>query len=105
MRISSLLRKIPALALLLIGCETRESIEIEVDEGTNMSVAVSPDEKQIAFALQGILWTIPADGGKATRLTDEFADAQEPCWSPDGELIAFQSYRDGNYHIWSVSRN
>lgn len=105
MRISSLLRTIPALVLLLIGCKTEEKLEIEVDEGTNMSIAVSPDEKQIAFALQGILWMMPSEGGVATRLTDEFADAQEPSWSPDGKRVAFQSYRDGNYHIWSVSKN
>jgi len=80
-------------------------IEIELREGTNMSMALSPDGNTIAFALHGTIWTIPAEGGTATPLTDPVADAQEPSWSPDGERIAFQSYLNGNYHIWSVRKD
>jgi Tol biopolymer transport system component len=45
---------------------------------------------------------LPTGGGPARRLTDDLQDATRPAWSPDGRTIAFQSYRDGNFHLWTV---
>ena len=68
-----------------------------------MSVAVSPDGRTLAIDLQGSIWTLPAAGGVATRLTDPFNDARQPTWSPDGQWITFFAYRDGGYAIWSIA--
>lgn len=81
------------------------TIEVSVSEGTNMAVALSPDNSTLAVSLQGTIWVIPADGGQAASITDEMGDCHEPSWSPDGENIAFHSYRDGNYHIWTVKKD
>lgn len=73
-----------------------------------MAAAVSTftsDAGVIAIDLLGSLWTLPIGGGQARRLTDEFMDARQPAWSPDGSTIAFQAYRDGNWHIWTVARD
>jgi beta-lactamase regulating signal transducer with metallopeptidase domain/Tol biopolymer transport system component len=35
------------------------------------------------------IWTVPVDGGLATRLTNDTSRESYPCWSPDGEWIAF----------------
>jgi Tol biopolymer transport system component len=78
-------------------------IEVTVHEGTSMSVAVSPDGRTLAIDLQGSIWTLPASGGTATRITDLFNDARQPSWSPDGRSIVFFAYRDGGYDIWSVA--
>jgi Tol biopolymer transport system component len=78
-------------------------IDVTVHEGTSMSVAVSPDGRTLAVDLQGSLWTIPAAGGAATRITDVFNDARQPAWSPDGKSIAFFAYRDGGYDLWSIA--
>jgi len=90
--------------LWLFSC-VGDSTHITVSEGTNMAVALSPDHSTIAMTLQGALWVLPAKGGDAKRITDGMGDDQEPVWSPDGEYIAFHSYRSGNYHIWVINKD
>jgi Tol biopolymer transport system component len=79
------------------------SIDVTVHEGTSMSVAVSTDGRSLAIDLQGSIWTLPASGGPAARITDVFNDARQPTWSPDGKWITFFAYRDGGYDIWAVA--
>lgn len=78
-------------------------VDIPVTEGTSMSVAVSPDGRTLAVDLQGSIWTLPSTGGTATRLTDLFADARQPTWSPDGSWITFFGYREGGYDVWAIA--
>ncbi|MFB6725871.1 DPP IV N-terminal domain-containing protein [Kribbella sp. NPDC056345] len=73
-----------------------------LDEGTNLMVAASPDGRWLAFDLVTAIWVTPAAGGVSRRLTDDLQDATRPRWSPDGRRIVFQSYRDGNFHLWSI---
>jgi dipeptidyl aminopeptidase/acylaminoacyl peptidase len=85
------------LAIALKGAPgaTPPRIDVSVHEGTSMSVGVSPDGRTLAVDLQGSIWTLPASGGTATRITDVFNDARQPTWSPDGKWITFFAYRDG----------
>ena len=85
------------------GARGAAPIDVTVHEGTSMSVAVSPDGRTLAVDLQGSIWTLPAAGGAATRITDVFNDARQPAWSPDGKWIAFFAYRDGGYDIWAIA--
>ncbi|MEU0096296.1 DPP IV N-terminal domain-containing protein [Kribbella sp. NPDC006257] len=71
-------------------------------EGTNLMVSVSPDGHWLAFDLVTAIWVTPSEGGTSRRLTDDLQDATRPRWSPDGQRIVFQSYRDGNFHLWSI---
>jgi Tol biopolymer transport system component len=79
------------------------TIDVTVREGTSMSVALSPDGRTIATDMQGSIWTMPADGGAMTRITDVFNDARQPMWAPDGRTIVFFAYRDGGYDIWAIN--
>ena len=101
------LRLAALLALGVCGAgqaQPATPVRVTVDEGTSMAVAVSPDGK------------IAGDGparqhlGAARRrrrspyaITDLFNDARQPVWTPDGKSIVFFAYRDGGYHLWSVS--
>ena len=78
-------------------------VDVTVTEGTSMSVAVSPDGRTLAIDLQGSIWTLPAIGGPAKRITDLFNDARQPVWSPDGKWITFFAYRDGSYDVWAIA--
>ncbi len=73
---------------------------IAVTEGTNIAVTSSPDRATIVMDLQGSLWSVPFTGGKAKQITDPMLEPSRPDYSPDGTLIAFQSYKGGTFHIW-----
>jgi Tol biopolymer transport system component len=78
-------------------------IDVTVSEGTSMSVAISPDGKSLAMDMQGSIWTLPASGGIAKRITGLFNDARQPVWSPDGKWITFFGYLDGGYDLWTIA--
>ncbi|MFT6057472.1 MAG: Tol biopolymer transport system component/cytosine [Pseudohongiellaceae bacterium] len=78
-------------------------VTVDMVEGTNMSVAVSPDGESLVIALQGVLWLLPATGGEAVALTPPELDAHEPVWSPQGDLIAFYAFAENGFSMWSVS--
>ncbi len=86
---------------LALSLKATRKLEFTTDEGTWISLDVSPDGKTIVFELDGQLYTIPFSGGEAKRITDGgLAFNSEPRYSPDGSLIAFISDRDGSDNLW-----
>ena len=75
-------------------------VEFTTDEGTWLSLDVSPDGKTILFDLLGDLYTMPITGGEAKKITSGMGFNNQPHFSPDGQLIAFVSDRGGAENVW-----
>ncbi len=73
---------------------------VVVEEGTNVAATVAPDRRSIVIELHGALFSLPVSGGAATRLTPDWLEPSRPHFSPRGDLIAFQAYAGGTFHIW-----
>jgi Tol biopolymer transport system component/imidazolonepropionase-like amidohydrolase len=76
------------------------AVSFEVDEGTWMNLDLSPDGRTIVFDLVGDLYTVPAAGGEARRITSGPAYDWGPRYSPDGRFLSFASDRGGNQDLW-----
>lgn len=82
-----------------------DTAAIDTDEGTWMSLDVSPDGKTIVFDLLGDIYRIPITGGDAEVLTSGVVWDMQPCFSPDGRRIAFTSDRGGGNNIWIMKED
>ncbi len=57
---------------------------------------------RVAFAYAGDLWTVPALGGRAVRLTAHSGLELFPKFSPDGAWIAFTGQYDGDEQVYVI---
>ncbi len=78
-------------------------VEVRFREGTNFAVARSPADGSLILDLQGTLWSLASDGGRAEPLTDGLGDDRLPDIARDGTRIVFQSFRAGSWDIWSMA--
>ena len=75
-------------------------------------VAISPDDKKIAYVVQEIdsaknqyrsnIWLMPLDGSPPFQLTASDGENKTPSWSPDSRYLAFASNRSGKSQIWMI---
>jgi len=57
---------------------------------------------KIVFVYAGDIWTVPANGGDASRLTSHDGLELFPKLSPDGKWIAFSAEYSGTRQIWVI---
>jgi Tol biopolymer transport system component/predicted amidohydrolase len=77
-----------------------EVLSFTTDEGSWLSIDVTPEGDSLVFDLLGDLYRLPIEGGEAVRITSGLGYDSQPVISPDGELIAFISDRDGATNLW-----
>ena len=63
------------------------------------------DDDRIVFTSEDDLWRVHAFGGRAERLTKTRGTAVYPCFSPDGEQIAFTGTEEGTTEVFVVEAN
>ena len=80
-------------------------VELDVTEGTWMSLDVSPRGDEVAFDLLGDIYVVPMAGGEARALTSGVAWDMQPRYSPDGKHLAFTSDRGGGDNLWVMKRD
>ncbi|MFE3138207.1 amidohydrolase family protein [Streptomyces scopuliridis] len=71
--------------------------------GTNASVTASPAGDRLIIEVQGVLWSLPPEGGTATALSAPGLEPTRPAWSPDGSSIAVCAYQGGGFHLWTMA--
>jgi TolB protein len=80
------------------GTDTRRLTSSRQDDG---HPSWSADGRWIVFGREGALFRIPAAGGAAHRVGKGLGNAQNPAYSPDGKLIAYD-YRRPGYSIREI---
>jgi len=83
----------------VIDAQTRE-IAFSVDEGTWLSLDVSPAGDQLVFELLGDIYGLPVAGGEATPVLTGTAFQSQPRYSPDGTWVAYVSDESGADNLW-----
>jgi tricorn protease len=90
---------------LLIGFAVSVSVSTTAfaeDAKPQLLRSPSLSRTHIAFCYAGDVWTVPREGGDATRLTAGALAEPGPIFSPDGTEIAFTAQYDGNPDVYVV---
>ncbi|WP_343345752.1 amidohydrolase family protein [Sphingomicrobium sp. XHP0239] len=82
-----------------------DMVNLDVTEGTWMSLDVSPNGSEIVFDLLGDLYLLPIEGGDAVPIATGHQWDMQPVFSPDGSEIAFTSDRGGGDNLWVMNRD
>ncbi|MDE0357349.1 MAG: amidohydrolase family protein [Gammaproteobacteria bacterium] len=94
-----------SLATESLPLEPTREVRFRTEEGSWMSVDVSPDGNTLVLDLLGDLYTLPIEGGTATPLLTGPAFESQPRFSPDGTEIVFVSDRSGGQNLWVLAAN
>jgi len=60
-------------------------------------------ENRVVFVYGEDIWSVPAEGGVAVRLTVHDGEERFPKFSPDGTMIAFTGEYDGNADVYVMN--
>lgn len=90
---------VPASIDIALDVSNDQKVSRVISEGGEMG-HWSRSGQEIAFALNGDIWIIPAQGGEGRQITRGPALDQWPRFSPDGKSLAYFSNKSGNNEIY-----
>ncbi|MGB8491913.1 MAG: hypothetical protein WCE64_12725, partial [Bacteroidales bacterium] len=93
-------RSLPVALLLILSVNPVARGINTVDTRMMSQPAISAN--RIAFIYAEDLWVCNIDGSNPRRLTVDEGIESNPCFSPDGSLIAFSAQYDGNTDVFIV---
>ncbi|HEX8890993.1 MAG TPA: PDZ domain-containing protein [Pyrinomonadaceae bacterium] len=92
------------LVAILLFCAASPAIEAQrADDLTRLLRFPDIHGDMIAFVYAGDIWTVPASGGTARRLTSHPGLELFPKFSPDGRWIAFSGEYSGTRQVFVIS--
>lgn len=59
-------------------------------------------DETVVFVSEDDLWTVPASGGIARRLTSNLSQVSSPALSPDGSRLAFTGQEEGESEVYCM---
>jgi Tol biopolymer transport system component len=91
--------------LYVVDVATGIERQVTFDPGTHNSPRWAPNGSRVGYMKDNTIWVVDVDNGQPpTQLTAPGAEESEPCFSPDGALVAFNSTRVyGHPQLWSVN--
>src|SRR3954464_3419761 len=96
-------RRLLLIAILLF-CANSSAVEAQrADDLTRLLRFPDIHGDMIAFVYAGDIWTVPASGGKARRLTSHPGLELFSKFSPDGRWIAFSGEYNGTRQVFVIS--
>ena len=91
------------------GTSTGSLQQVTAGAGQDIEVSVAPDGKRLAYATlrqNADIWRLPVSPqtglaiGAPEALISTTREDSRGAWSPDGQLVAFNSDRGGDMNIW-----
>ena len=89
-----------SFALLITSVGNAQEHLVNLTQGTNFAVTVSPEKTILVVDLIGQLWLLPLSGGSAVPLTPPTIIARNPRFSHDGKMIVYQREENLQWDLW-----
>src|SRR5947209_6269878 len=96
-------RSLILAALLLVCAASAQAQSTGADGQARLLRFPDIHGDRVAFVYAGDIWTVPAAGGTARRLTSHAGLELFPKFSPDGRWIAFTGEYDGTRQVYVIS--
>lgn len=96
------MKKFLTLIMLAVGASTAAQAAQADGQEARLLRFPATNGKDVVFSYAGDLWTVPIQGGQASRLTSHIGYEMFAKFSPDGKTIAFTGEYDGNREVYSI---
>ena len=89
------------LLVTLLACTAGGALAASHEEARLLRFPAT-NGQDVVFTYAGDLWTVPVEGGQASRLTSHIGYEVFARYSPDGKTIAFTGEYDGNREVYRI---